>query len=102
LASGSVRTAWVWDLDTSQPVQKFKEIDGWIGSVFFSPAGSRLITVGVSPTVWDLSSGKAITEFGKKQDAQTSAALSPDGKQLALGFLSGDVTLWDVSNVVAD
>jgi WD40 repeat protein len=59
---------------------------GAIKGVFFTPDGAQLISVGVDKTVqyWDVAGGQRVKVLHLPY-APTAAALTPDGKTLALG-----------------
>ena len=48
-------------------------------------------------TLWDVATGRRLRTFGDHAEAVYSAAFSPDGTTLALGFEDGSVALWDVT-----
>jgi WD40 repeat protein len=81
--------------------------------VSYLPDGKSLLSVSTDGTVrvWDALSGMQLRQFGKRTEAPAkqqgfnpwmrlgfvSAALSRDGKTLALSGLSGTVQLWEVA-----
>jgi WD40 repeat protein len=63
----------------------------------FSPDGrTLLLRVEGAYVVWDIDTSKELRRFGLTNSRGHSAALSPDGKTLAAGYLDGTIRLWDV------
>jgi WD40 repeat protein/serine/threonine protein kinase len=109
LASGSAdNTVKIWDVETGQEVFTLRGHPGSVFSVFFSPDGRRLASLGYSDSlvrVWDLPTGKRgeLTprfSLGHHSNGAWSAAFSPDGQQLAVagGVADGIVRVYDVAS----
>jgi len=99
LASGSDDgTIILWDIVTHQPVDT--PLTGHrssINSVAFSPNGKTLISVDLldrAIILWDVPNHRPLF-YPLGRVALTSLALSPDGKILAAGNQSAQITLWD-------
>jgi WD40 repeat protein len=95
-----VGSAQVWDLAT-QKVQLTIDYHEGFGSGLITPDGKSLITVAWKTgqvIVYDLNSGKPAEPFelDKYYRDLCSAALSPDGKTLAVGARDGGILLWDL------
>jgi hypothetical protein len=97
--SGSVdKTLKIWDL-ASGNVLKTVKVPDVVRTVSCSADGkwALLLTSGSNaPLLYDLEAGK---ESDKKLDKFNiwSAALSPDGKTVAMGGWGGEIILWDVA-----
>jgi RNA polymerase sigma factor (sigma-70 family) len=97
----------LWESDTGRPLHTFERLEGSISFFRFHPDGKNLIAIagGADPIhVWD-SGGKELRRFGGKLLHPSTAALSPDGKILAVGDtkrvkrgeLEGVVRLWELA-----
>lgn len=72
----------LWDAATGERTRTLEEPGGYFHSVFFSPDGARLITVGSSWSVWDVSTGALIRR--REAESADAPALSADGRLLFL------------------
>jgi WD40 repeat protein len=73
------------------------KVPGWVGSVAFDPAGTRLAT-GSSDfvaRVFDLASGSEELQFKGHRDRVSSVQFSPDSQLLATGSFDRTVHLWN-------
>jgi WD40 repeat protein/serine/threonine protein kinase len=109
LASGSAdNTVKIWDVQTGQEVFTLRGHAGPVFSVFFSPDGRRLASLGYSNSavkVWDLPTGERgeLTprfSLGHHSNGAWSAAFSPDGQRLAVGGGTADgiVRVYDLAS----
>ncbi|WP_322493626.1 serine/threonine protein kinase [Chloroflexus sp.] len=109
LASGSAdRTVRIWDVTSGQTLVVLRGHTDLLGNVAFSPDGQRLASASRDGTarLWDVSSGRQIDafRFNAPVDPQsntpfwlTGIAFSPDGRQLAVGSINGNVYLLDAA-----
>jgi WD40 repeat protein len=77
----------------------------WGSQLLFSHDGKRLVVArgkfGGEIRVWDMAAPKLLAEFSPARDLKRGfdcAALSADGRTLALGDFSGKVSLWNPDN----
>jgi WD40 repeat protein len=77
-----------FELAADSPIQKS----------FFSPDGKLLLAVGLKSEValWNVDTGKVVRSFKLPAPEVRSAAISLDGKRLAIGG-SGKIHIWDVA-----
>jgi WD40 repeat protein len=97
------KTARVWDIETGASLMTLDGQSGMLGSVAFSPDGTRIVTggesgrIGGSGTihVWDAVSGaELITLFGHLRRV-TGVAFTPDGKRIVSGSFDGTIKIWE-------
>jgi WD40 repeat protein/serine/threonine protein kinase len=109
LASGSIdNSAKIWDVETGQEVFTLRGHSGPVFSVFFSPDGRHLASLGYTDSavrVWNLPTGERgeLTPrfaLGHHSNGAWSAAFSPDGQRLAMGgnVADGIVRVYDVAS----
>jgi WD40 repeat protein len=104
----------LWDTDTGQSVRVLHggppgapEIDRAIGSLAFSPDGTRLGAGLGMPTmsvldygrqavkVWDPRTGNEVGSWGAHANTIAGLAFAPDGRRLATASHDGTVKLWE-------
>jgi WD40 repeat protein len=98
-ADGTVR---LWMLDGKPAAEPFKGHGGRVGSVAFSPDGTRIadgtriVSGGVDGTVrlWMLDGKPATEPFEGHRGVVRSVAFSPDGTRIVSGGEDGTVRLW--------
>jgi len=73
---------------------------GWIGSVAFSPDGTKLASASGDKTVrlWQVSNGRLLRTLEGHTGEVYSVAFSPNGATLASGAMDNTVRLWRVSD----
>jgi WD40 repeat protein len=97
------RVVALWDAATGKRLATGEGHTADVSAVLFAPDGKTLLSVGGDGTVrvWDPATMKTrarfpyLTGFSLTGPRGTFAALSPDGKRLAIGF-DEVVGLWDV------
>jgi WD40 repeat protein len=99
LTSSSDGTARLWDASSGSEVGRFTDPNVGDAAVF-SPDGSRVLTSGPPPVLWDRS-GRQIRTMKLVPGDEfrfPSTAFAPDGKVIAVGGVNnGRTILWDVS-----
>ncbi len=93
----------LYDTDTRQLAGIFPYAEGYARSVKFSRNGSLLIVGGGRggkfghAVVWDVKTGRRITEVGKEFDSLMCADISPNQKQIAIASPSKKVKVYDTA-----
>src|SRR5207249_4510249 len=67
----------------------------------FSHDGRRMVTGGWSPRVWDLATGKAVSEVLKHTLVLTDAEFSPDDQRVITASFDGTARIWDTTTGAA-
>ncbi len=90
----------LWDLSLGKVIRGFYGHSADIGSVAFSPDGTRLASASYDKTVklWDVATGKVLATLTGHSERVNSVAFSPDGTRLASGSYDNSVKLWDVAS----
>ncbi|MGO8702168.1 MAG: protein kinase domain-containing protein [Limisphaerales bacterium] len=85
-------TATVWD---AQSGAGLVTLDGEVTSAQFSPEGKRIVTISAATVrVWDVESGRPITDPLQHGGTVNSARFSPDGRRIVTAK-AGAVQIWD-------
>jgi len=99
LASGSQdNQIFLWRLEPEISKTPFLKLDGHdfiVNHVFFSETGKALISNSKDKTMrlWEVKSGKMLRILHGDSTPLVAAALSPDGKLIALSNLTNDITI---------
>ena len=103
LAIAGQKQILLYDTDTRQLAGVFPYAEGYARSLKFSQNGSLLVMGGGRggklghAVVWDVKSGRRITEVGKEFDQVMSADISADHKMVAIGSPSKKVKCYDTA-----
>jgi WD40 repeat protein len=107
LATGGYDAAVrLWDVATAKEVAR---VETWaIRGLRISPNGKWLVTwgkaLGNDPngvSLWDLQSGKLLSQLQEHTSTISGIAFSPDSNTLATGSENGLVQLWDVRKLLS-
>jgi RNA polymerase sigma factor (sigma-70 family) len=90
------RTILVWELRTGRALCRLKGVSSYFA---LSPDGKSLVTVGDTPRLWEVATGKERGRLRGHADTVWAAAFSPDGRWLATGSQDTTVLIWDVSSL---
>jgi WD40 repeat protein len=110
---GGDKTAKLWDVATGQEVSTLKEHASRVTSVVFSPDGRKLVTVALAGRpdktemnlsegsesalrLWDVATGREMSNLLQYVSAVKAATFSPDGKRLAVATQDGSLKLWEM------
>lgn len=95
--SGEVR---LWDIEAGKPLWTRKSDAGAVWWLGLTPDGKSVITAGDAEVeLLDAATGEVRAEFHPPHGGVTRAALSPDGKRLAVTTMGGTVHLLDVPSM---
>jgi WD40 repeat protein len=92
LATGRDNIARLWDVDTAKLVREFRGHTNIMWRGAFSPDGRYVFTTSQdkSARMWDVQTGQQVRYFpGHALSAVAGIAVSPDGKQVAIGSYDG-------------
>jgi WD40 repeat protein/transcriptional regulator with XRE-family HTH domain len=103
--TGGLIEGWasIWDAATGQMLLSLPHLNAQVGSVSFSPDGSRIITTNTDQTVriWDADNGKELLILdgttNRVGNVAYSSAYSPDGTRIATVVLDSQVIVWDAN-----
>jgi WD40 repeat protein len=108
VVGGADRWLVLWDLSSQKELRRLEGLDYVEGfhyqfnSATFSADGKRVAALGRNGNggtgrvwVWDVLSGKPLSNFAPPQFPLHSLALSADGAWMAAGDCKGGVTIWD-------
>src|SRR5262249_52486306 len=92
--------ARLWEADKGKLLHEFKEKDGWVLRVAFSPDGRNLATGNWgSVALWEVATGKERLRLALPHRSALTTAFAPDGRTLATGHGDGTALLWDVTGL---
>jgi WD40 repeat protein len=99
LSSSKDGTIKLWDREADAPSYILHTNEYWSSTVAFTPDGKRLVTTDLFNgvlAVWDVSTLSLVTNLTRSVDeyAGASAALSPNGRWLAMTSHTGKIQLW--------
>jgi len=88
----------IWEADSSGSARALYT-DRLVFAVAWSPEGTWLATAGSGKriTIWDAERNRVIGSIGDFEQAIHSLSVSPDGKKLAAGDISGGIRVWQLS-----
>ncbi len=91
------RTIRVWDVPSGREVCQLTGHTSWVGSLAFSPDGTRIASASDDATVrlWDAESGREVLTLHGHGASVNSVAFSRDGRWLASASNNGTIRLWD-------
>lgn len=106
IAAADVDTLTLWDARAGQKLLTYRDHNGGLEGLAFSPDGLRLATVGgliaVYPSreikIRDVHAGQEIQSLRGHVGGLRSVAYSPDGRRLASCGLDQTVKLWDTAS----
>ncbi|GAA5980269.1 hypothetical protein JCM5350_000893 [Sporobolomyces pararoseus] len=93
---------YMWSTQTGKLIDILSGHEGPVSSLAFSPLGDRLVSASwdKSIRVWDVyGRSSAVEPFRLNADA-LALAFRPDGKEVAVSTLDGQIALWDLKNAV--
>jgi WD40 repeat protein len=85
----------MWDLVTAKEVKKFKSSSNWADNLDITKDGKYLAIGGMNISVYEISSGKLLSECIGHPYGLTHVAFSGNGKQIVSTGYEGSTRLWD-------
>lgn len=104
LTGGMDKRACIWDTITGRILHEFASpSDAEIEAVAFCPDGSRILLGGSDGVGWllGLRPGEDSLSLRSESEKVTSVTISPRGRQILVGGLSGRAQQWNLSKGVA-
>jgi WD40 repeat protein len=94
-------TPFLWDVQTGQCQHTLEGHSGSVGSVVFSPDGSRAASGSADSMVrvWDVQTGQCQHTLEGHLGSVYSVVFSPDGSRMASGSYDKTVRVWDVPSL---
>ena len=86
-----------WEVSTGKLTGRFESY-GYLNHLGFSADGRYFASVGGIARIWDTATTKIITEM-QYDNGTNAAALSPNGKYVAIAHGDRRITVWDVDTV---
>lgn len=103
LATGGGADITVWDFSGkgpagSKPIVRSGHVDMIMGFAFRPKHTTQFASIARDGAffLWDLSGDRRPLALGVRTEKASALAWSPDGKNLVVGYESGEVCLWDV------
>jgi WD40 repeat protein len=105
IAGGMDKIIHLWDAETGKLQKTLEGNKSGLCGVGFSADGKTLVSAAslykfsitiIELWLWDVDSGKKITELDPKQWVFTSLAMAPDHKSFAVGSLDKSVRIWSL------
>ncbi|BGP39918.1 U3 snoRNP protein [Rhodotorula kratochvilovae] len=96
--SGDGFEIYMWSTQTGKLLDVLAGHEGPVAALAFSPLGDRLVSASWDKTirVWDtFGRSSAVEPFQLKADA-LAVAFRPDGKEVAVATLDGQISFWNV------
>jgi hypothetical protein len=111
LATGGIdRTVCLWETASQRLITQLAKHDRSVAALAFSPDGRMLASGDGGPVsrfwpanagqkihLWEIASGRELTQLSGHDSDVTSLAFSLDGKRLLSGLSNGTVLVWDIA-----
>ena len=95
LGSGIVKA---WDMAKRTPESTLRGHDRQVNGVALLPDGRTLVSTAQDIRLWDLTSSTNLLVLNPRHGLFRCAAISTDGRQLAVGANDGLITIWDLAS----
>ena len=99
-------TARIWDASTGREMLSVSWFNqNRVTDIAFSPNGKYIVTTGIPNSgdislrtiIWDPATGQQLLALSSPGKVASAIAFSPDGKQLALGYVNGSMKVYNIS-----
>ncbi|MBZ0307921.1 MAG: WD40 repeat domain-containing protein, partial [Anaerolineae bacterium] len=101
MISRGINGSILWDVATGDELRRFFDPNGQVGGAIFSP-DNRTVFGASGPDnagLWDKETGRIIRFFNGHGPRMTAQAFFPDGQRVLVGFVNGDVELWNIDSL---
>jgi WD40 repeat protein len=95
LSAGRDGFVRMWEIDTAKEVKRFKSPGNWAECLAVSKDGKFLAIGGKPSVVFDIETGKRVSEFSGHPFGATDLTFSDDGKRVLSCGYDGTARLWD-------
>jgi len=95
LSGGRDGLVRMWTLDTATEVKQFKSTGKWADGVAVTGDGRFVAIAGGTVAIFEIASGKMVSECKGHQFSATGVAFADDGKRILSSGYDGTARLWD-------
>lgn len=92
----------LWNINTATQTGVLKGINDYMSSILgYDPSGRvAAVYYNYRVTFYNLDTSESLYTYSKQPNSGCRLAFSPDGKSVAIGDATGNLTLWDVSQII--
>jgi WD40 repeat protein len=97
VSAGHDGTVKLWDVTGDHQPLTLGPLEEWVSSVAFTRDGKGILTASRRVTLWDATTGRSLTDFGRANNQASYLAVAPDGRRLTASGNGSNIGLWDVT-----
>ncbi len=108
LATSGYHEVLIWSLPEGGLIKRISNVAQRVYAIAFFPDGKRISVASGTPgrvgeaKIFDLESGKMLIDVMICQDSALALALSPDSKRMAIGEVSGTISIYTIDEKSAE